>query len=270
MPLLKDTAEHHHYCQYIAALRATLAAARTGKLSPTWREDRREVIRTNPPRQLPISMPGGLPVGGRRAFAQRRAQRPPSSPPVPDTLWAPTALTSCLLAMPKAVRDNAIRDAQASRVDALAACAELDLAASVTAAWEPYAACGDWRAALDAWYTMSLEVHDRWTRTLPAREPSDDLNLERDLIGVSYHAALDSQSGCSTWKDWLFDRTDQWTDRRRARDYRLALLDYDAPYWGKVPPRVDDPYRGAFGDPITNIVSRLPLHPLPDYWLRGK
>lgn len=263
----RDPIESHHEWVCTAALRTTLAAARIGQLSPTWRHDRREsIIRVSPPRyHPPLPIPTELPTPGRLQTFDLLPLRPP--PPI--TQWPHAALSQCLLSMPEVLRGNVIRDAQASGVDATAVCAELDAAAIASAAWEPSAACGDWRAALDAWYRASLEVHDRWarTRTRTGAGPSFDFTFLRDLLGVSYHAGIDSQTGGDTWKDWLSECVDQWADQGLARIYRLAMLDYDAPYWGEVSPP-DDPYRGAFSNTIPNVISRLPLHALPEYWTK--
>ncbi|ORW12226.1 hypothetical protein [Mycobacterium kyorinense] len=169
--------------------------------------------------------------------------------------------------------------------DVVQACAALDVAHIPPAAWEPYAANGDWRTALDAWFAAASAALDdaaladrvirlaRPDRTSVGVEEFklEQLRIEHDLLEVSYLAGIEAGTGVdSGWRDRLAQRLEQWSERSRRDQYRLALLNHDTAHWPHAPSTArdadiaNDPYQGAFG--AAPPLQSLPIHPLPDYW----
>ncbi|EUA41131.1 hypothetical protein I549_1932 [Mycobacterium avium subsp. avium 2285 (R)] len=262
-----------HTGHYAWVLGRHLAAAREGRLSPTWREDL--ITDTMKPiRSLRLPSGGGLSLDDIMA-GKRRTMPPPAPPkPVPEVV-----LKSCVLGLrehdPCAELD----------ADVVQACAALDVAHIPPAAWEPYAANGDWRTALDAWFAAASAALDdaahaervhRWAhpdRTSVGIEEYklEQLSIEHDLLEVSYLAGIEAGTGVdSGWRDRLAQRLEHWGDSERREQYRLALLNHDTPRWPHAPSTArdadieNDPYRGVFGS--APPLPSLPTHPLPDYW----
>ncbi|WP_292981251.1 hypothetical protein [Mycobacterium sp.] len=133
--------------------------------------------------------------------------------------------------------------------------------------WEPYAAAGDWREALDAWYsdTLALETsyehailagrprppaepesgHD-WLASYAAGQPkqaADDsrtrqnLLRNRDGFGASYRAGLAAGGVDVDWEGWYWQRVKLWDDlgdeglRVDSRRNRLLCVEHLPPYW---------------------------------------
>lgn len=105
--------------------------------------------------------------------------------------------------------------------------------------WEPYAAAGDWRRALDAWHQTALDSRERYekesqlhwdamreeaTAVLPPGAPPlrmferpslidpADARMARDMLGASYRAGLAAGGGGDpdNWRAWLRPRIASW------------------------------------------------------------
>jgi hypothetical protein len=121
-----------------------------------------------------------------------------------------------------------------------------DLAEIPVQPWEPYAATGDWRAALDAWYRHAVE-NEQYSIThrpqRPARSPEliawspdpaaaaeeerrDTVTAEQraaadaqlsqqsiDMLGASYFAGRTAGGDHFDWRGWLHRRSKTWTGR---------------------------------------------------------
>lgn len=266
-----------HTSHYTWVLGDVLTAAREGRLSLTWRADL--IARTmNPPPRRSIFEPLG---GGTHTLAAILSGTPVASapPPPPPKPVAGPVLKSCVLGQ-RGRGPCADLDA-----DTVQTCAALDVAHIPPAAWEPQAAKGDWRAALDEWFAAASAVAADAAlaaRVIRLARPDstsagveeyrlDQERIERDLLEVSYRAGIEAGTGVDNgWRDWLAERLHHWGDSQRRRQYHLALLNHDMPHWGHVPstPRDadvgNDPYHGAFG--AAPPLPPLPTHPIPDYW----
>lgn len=267
-----------HTNHYAWLLGDVLTAARDGRLSSTWRADL--IARTmNPPPRRSIFEPLGRvssPVSN-PLFAGTPVDSAPPQPPKPPV--AGLVLKSCVLGQ-RGRGPCADLDA-----DTVQTCAALDVAHIPSAPWEPHAAKGDWRAALDAWFAAASAVAAdaalaarviRLARPDPTSAGVEEYRLdqeriERDLLEVSYRAGIEAGTGVDNgWRDWLAERLDHWGDSQRRKQHHLALLNHDMPHWGHVPstPRdadvAHDPYRGALG--AAPPLPPLPAHPIPDYW----
>ena len=142
--------------------------------------------------------------------------------------------------------------------------------------WEPYAAHGDWREALDAWYsdTLALEAEHEAELLAPAPRPSDD-NLEwyasgrelqqqadratregkrreRDCLGASYRAGLAAGGVEIDWVSWYRQRVIEWVDCGDGGDASAARAESM---------RID--YRRHLAD---QPGWREYLQQLPEYW----
>jgi hypothetical protein len=121
--------------------------------------------------------------------------------------------------------------------------------------WEPYAAGGDWRAALEAWYRDRLAVHDRQHRhhqersaaPRPFRPPADTefaalmacrqadtaallvigYERKRDRIEASYRAGLAAGGDDQDWTGWYRQRIIDTWDRRHDEIYGHGLCGID-------------------------------------------
>ena len=159
--------------------------------------------------------------------------------------------------------DQALRDAEDLAV--------YEVAMTPPSEWEPYAANGDWRRGLAAWYTATQELtrHQYRTRqwltdlgnTSEAdRRTSARLNAalesrERDAIEASYRAGLAAGGDTQDWRGW----------------YRARILDT----WSAA----DDAARGLYhsvermlaqldsAEPVVIGADLITIHQhLPDYW----
>jgi len=128
--------------------------------------------------------------------------------------------------------------------------------------WEPYAAGGDWREALDAWYsaTLALEAEYEAEKAERPRPPADDSGgvdwlasaasgqqqqseadrymreiqrRERDCLGASYRAGLAAGGVEIDWVSWYRQRVTEWVDcgvgcddDTRARFTESMRIDY--------------------------------------------
>lgn len=123
--------------------------------------------------------------------------------------------------------------------------------------WEPYAARGDWREALDAWYsaTLALETECEAAHAERPRPPADDSGgvdwlsgaaagqqqqsdadrymresqqRIRDGLGASYRAGLAAGGVEIDWVTWYRERVATWDDLGREElraDYRRHQAD---------------------------------------------
>jgi hypothetical protein len=106
--------------------------------------------------------------------------------------------------------------------------------------WEPYAAHGDWRAALDAWYEDRLALETSYETAarqgLVKLDPGESESgwwqrqqRYRDCIGASYRAGLAAGGEPIDWLGWykqrirLREETDPFRIRHRERT--LANVD---------------------------------------------
>jgi hypothetical protein len=115
-------------------------------------------------------------------------------------------------------------------------CAWLDVAHLEAALWEPYAVGGDWRAALDAWYTASMNAFEEYVLSLvhaSGRSCGIDLSeliFRRDMLEASYRAGIAAGTGKDNgWRDWLATRSAERWEPDRAECYRMAMLDEGLP-----------------------------------------
>lgn len=139
-----------------------------------------------------------------------------------------------------------------------------DLTALPPQPWEPYAAGGDWRAALDAWYHDSLTLHDLYyddlTRPLragfwPTPRPEHLAQRDQDDAQDNELAALSRARECARiealyrgglaagghdedWIGWCHRYIETWD----GRDTAIPLMVRDPEDW------------------------RITVESLPDYW----
>lgn len=174
--------------------------------------------------------------------------------------------------------------------------------------WEPHAAAGDWRTALDSWYRDMLAVHDRRRQQdqemraskpqpfqLPIRPITDEtendpwlekhltralqradfdamqaINHERrrDQIEAWYRAGLSAGGDDEDWQSWYRDRINNTWQRR-----------HDTIYSGLLTADRELTYLGqlvgeaaTLGQLVATGGWRLRvvfMHALPDYWRIG-
>lgn len=152
-----------------------------------------------------------------------------------------------------------------------------EVATSPVADWEPHAARGDWRRALDAWYRASLERFDAYedaqdrnwaelrdgispqllrTPILGAalRKPSplDPFmsTFHRDNLGALYRAGLAAGGETNDWIGWYRSRVAQWDttgDQQNNAGLKQAVL-------------------ASLTDPQSIIEQCNEMEKLPDYW----
>lgn len=122
--------------------------------------------------------------------------------------------------------------------------------------WEPYVAQGDWRAALNAWHTASLELEESLealrTRpgpghtaagspfTPPASGPAAQnvRVLLADMRTASYQAGLAAGGDDVDWQGWLQSREDTYPAKKGPTDWdRLRqALEQLPDYWTQPQP----------------------------------
>lgn len=200
-----------HAEHYRRTFGAQLDAARRGDLSFDWREQMISSMVSNP-RIMPLNMPhSGLcaVLSGESVTPQRR--------PAPPTVR--NVAHTCLMRQ-RGGDDGPLVESQ--DLSAAWACAALDVAHRPPAEWEPYAAAGDWRRALDAWYCNSTNVLEsvaaRWELGADVNGIRDDPAVDpqplRDQLEASYRAGLAAGTGADNgWLDWFADRIERWHDR---------------------------------------------------------
>jgi hypothetical protein len=115
-------------------------------------------------------------------------------------------------------------------------CAWLDVAHLEAASWEPHAAGGDWRAALDAWYTASMNAFEEHVLSVMHASGKfcsiglSELIFRRDLLKASYRAGIAAGTGEDNgWRDWIATRSAERWEPDRAECYRMAMLDEGLP-----------------------------------------
>jgi hypothetical protein len=152
--------------------------------------------------------------------------------------------------------------------------------------WEPYAAGGDWRAALEAWYRDRLAVHDRQHRhhqersaaPRPFRPPTDTEftalmacrqadtaallvigdERKRDRIEASYRPGLAAGGDDRDWIGWYRQRIIDTWDQRDDEIHAHCLLFCSREYKLLTP--------GGLGIPMLEVTTTKAL---PDYWRAG-
>ncbi|MBU8834476.1 hypothetical protein [Mycolicibacterium goodii] len=156
-----------------------------------------------------------------------------------------------------------------------------EVVTSPVADWEPYAAGGDWRRALDAWYHESIRRLDayeaaqnrHWAelregmsaqmlRLHPAttvmgaalRKPSpiDEFmsTFQRDRLGALYRAGLAAGGETNDWIGWYRNRAAQWDvtgDAQKHAGMKQAILT-------------------DLTEPQSITEQRAAMEKLPDYW----
>lgn len=273
---LDTEADRRHYYHYLATVKDQLWAAREGLLSTTWREDLVAVTVTAP--EVPAlrrSPQGGLVVPN----MDIRVRPMPTPGPRPVFERSARVVNSCLTGLSTGELHAELAH---SEHDLLRVCAQLDAACvkPTPALWEPYAAAGNWRAALDAWFAAAREAHTQWIALLLRGQPGlrnnvrsraaarntaevalyaeqgIDARYEHDRVELAYRAGLATGTGIDNgWRDWLTERMQHWRDPAHRDQYRLALLDHDLNS-GAAP----DPY-GASYFPAFSVICAL-----PKYW----
>lgn len=119
---------------------------------------------------------------------------------------------------------------------------EVELAEMPVESWEPYVAGGDWREALDSWYSAALANEERWEADLAeSRSPGAPDAVERqhhftearDLLGASYRAGLAAGGLDVDWRGWLQERSEQWhwAEPILADDSRFDWYEKLPEYW---------------------------------------
>ena len=115
--------------------------------------------------------------------------------------------------------------------------------------WEPYAANGDWRAALDAWYEDRLAVEATYetagwqglVKLYPTETESGWWHRQqrcRDTLGAWYRAGLAGGGEPIDWTSWLKQRISlrEETDPRRIQGRERSLTAVDSCRWMEVLP----------------------------------
>lgn len=114
--------------------------------------------------------------------------------------------------------------------------------------WEPYAANGDWRLALAAWYEDRLAVENAYEEagragliSLAGGSESSwwqEQQRGRDFIGAWYRAGLAAGGEPCDWKSWFKQRIRlrEETDPLRIRGRERSLAGVDANSWMEVLP----------------------------------
>jgi hypothetical protein len=220
--------EYNHWASYHRVLADVLDDARDGKLVARWREELRAYALALPrlgaltPRsgQTPTTDSGGA-----------------SRPKV-------LAADECLMVSDGgAAAALANIDDETERLHQLSACAVLDVARRDRASWEPYAAQGDWRRALDEWYADRIATLEQ-TRYIAGAEPRCDggerqvlAAQERDVIEAKYRAGVHAGAGTDTdWREWFIGCLESWqpTDLRAAlRRQMMSGDNFSA--WQRLP-----------------------------------
>jgi len=205
--------QYNHWDRYHRVLAEVLDDARDGKLAPNWREELRIYA---------LGLPGRDRDGRLRAMGADRCL-------MLGDECAATALADV--------------DDEPDRMRQLYACAVLDVARGGCAMWEPYAAQGDWRRALDEWYADSiagLDHADNIVGAEPRPEGGERRHLtaqRRDLIEAKYRAGIQAGGGSDTgWHDWFVDRVEAWrpTDLRKTM-WRRVMSGSDFSAWQRLP-----------------------------------
>lgn len=120
--------------------------------------------------------------------------------------------------------------------------------------WEPYAAAGDWRAAIDAWYADTLAIDEYrhqpvdpllgehlaeyFGTTIGVRIPPGFEAMGRVLQDASYRAGLAAggDESFNDWQEWLEDQLKALPlsppdSRRRDPEALRQLLQQLPTYW---------------------------------------
>jgi hypothetical protein len=151
----------------------------------------------------------------------------------------------------------------------LCRCAKLDVGQLEAALWEPYAAGGDWRAALDAWYAASMNAYASYVlvvvKTSGRFRGIDryELVFRRDMLEASYRAGLAAgTSEDNGWRDWLATRSAERWEPDRAECYQMAMLDEGLPTeplyfarWATEMPYMRTSYDPYFQEAFSDIAS---------------
>lgn len=236
---LRADARTAHAQRYNDTLRNQLNAARRGWLSPTWRDNLIRSTLTNPPRSGPRPNPD---TTCHQPLTQTQARQPqPPTPPHPASLDVGAAAHKCL--MNQRDTDHDTDPPTGTNYIPIWACADLDVANISPAAWEPYATNGDWRTALDAWYTASIDAFEDYALRFNHHTKPDefdtnndllikkgiDLQAWRDELEASYRAGIAAGTHItSEWTNWFADRIKQRRNPQQPPHYRL-LLTQDSP-----------------------------------------
>jgi hypothetical protein len=110
--------------------------------------------------------------------------------------------------------------------------------------WEPYAAGGDWRAALEAWYQDELAVQDIYEdmarEHLVTPEPTETAWWRReqrcrDRLGASYRAGLAAGGDAVDWVGWYQQRIRGREETDPARIWVRDRIAADVPELGPTP-----------------------------------
>lgn len=114
--------------------------------------------------------------------------------------------------------------------------------------WEPYAASGDWRFALEAWHEDRLAVESAYEdaartgliRLAYVSESTwwQDQQRGRDFIGAWYRAGLAAGGEPCDWTNWLKQRIRlrEETDPVRIRGRERNIAAVDSSQWMEVLP----------------------------------
>lgn len=123
--------------------------------------------------------------------SRRRSARHSGSRRLPDSPSGPA--TAALVAI----------DNETERLHQLYACAVLDIARCGQALWEPYAARGDWRSALDQWYADRV------------------------------HAGAGTDTA---WREWFVSRIESWQPTDLRKTLRRHMMSGDnLTEWEQLP-----------------------------------
>lgn len=122
-----------------------------------------------------------------------------------------------------------------------------EMATMPTRPWEPYAAGGDWRAALDAWYadTIALDEYRKQSVNPPNATALNKIHgkteaMLRDLSEASYRAGLAAGGETNDWQVWLNSRMQaRQAPRTRPSDPEALRhhLEQLPDYWTQPKPR---------------------------------
>jgi hypothetical protein len=190
--------QYNHWAHYYRVLAEVLDDARDGKLATRWREEL-HAYALGLPRLRAVAADGCLMVGQGRAAA--------------------------------ALADI---DDETDRLHQLYSCAVLDVTRRKRALWEPYAAQGDWRGALEEWYAdriATLEQSRSIDRAEAARnggQPQAVSAQQRDVIEAKYRAGIHAGSGTdSDWREWFIGRIESWQPTDLPKTVRRRMMGGD-------------------------------------------
>jgi hypothetical protein len=227
--VLSGKEQFNHWAHYHRVLAEVLDDAREGKLAPRWRQELRAYAL-------------GLPRLG--ALQAPRRGRMPTATDAGDDQPKALAADECLMVSgARAAVALADIDDATERRHQLCACAELDVTRRTRALWEPYAAQGDWRGALDEWYVDRIATLEQSGDIASAERRRTGgqwrglVAQQRDVIEAKYRAGVRAGAGTDKdWREWFIGRIESWppTDLRETLRRRMMSGD-NFSAWERLP-----------------------------------